>query len=162
MEDLKNNNQDIDITEKDKKIAKESAFIDLLFLEINKKVIGQKNMIERLLIGLLGSGHILLEGLPGLAKTLAINSLSQAISGDFKRIQFTPDLLPSDVIGTLIYNIKDGNFNIKKGPIFSNFVLADEINRAPAKVQSALLEAMQEKQVTIGDETMELKNLLLC
>ena len=137
----------------DQKISKESAFIDELFAEINKTIIGQQTMIERLLIGLLGSGHILLEGVPGLAKTLAINTLSKAIKGDFNRIQFTPDLLPSDVIGTLVYNIKAGDFSIKKGPIFANFILADEINRAPAKVQSALLEAMQEKQVTIGDET---------
>ena len=137
----------------DQKISKESAFIDDLFIEINKKIIGQKIMVERLLIGLLGSGHILLEGVPGLAKTLAINTLAKCIKGGFNRIQFTPDLLPSDVIGTLVYNIKDGDFSIKKGPIFSNFILADEINRAPAKVQSALLEAMQEKQVTIGDET---------
>jgi len=137
----------------DQKISKESVFIDELFAEINKTIIGQQTMIERLLIGLLGSGHILLEGVPGLAKTLAINTLSQAIKGEFNRIQFTPDLLPSDVIGTLVYNIKAGDFSIKKGPIFANFILADEINRAPAKVQSALLEAMQEKQVTIGDET---------
>mgnify|MGYP001427709950 FL=1 len=137
----------------DQKISKESAFIDDLFLEINKTIIGQQHMIERLLIGLLGSGHILLEGVPGLAKTLAINTLASAIKGEFNRIQFTPDLLPSDVIGTLVYNIKAGDFTIKKGPIFANFILADEINRAPAKVQSALLEAMQEKQVTIGDET---------
>lgn len=137
----------------DQKISKESAFIDDLFKEINKTIIGQQHMIERLLIGLLGSGHILLEGVPGLAKTLAINTLASAIKGDFNRIQFTPDLLPSDVIGTLVYNVKVGDFSIKKGPIFANFILADEINRAPAKVQSALLEAMQEKQVTIGDET---------
>lgn len=156
MEKEKSNTQ-FDISSIDKKISKESEFIDLLFLEINKKVVGQKKMIERLLIGLLGSGHVLLEGLPGLAKTLAINTLSKTISGSFNRIQFTPDLLPSDVIGTLVYNIKDGNFNIKKGPIFANFILADEINRAPAKVQSALLEAMQEKQVTIGDESMILE-----
>ncbi len=142
-----------DIELLDQKISKESAFIDELFVEINKTIIGQQTMIERLLIGLLGSGHILLEGVPGLAKTLAINTLSKAIKGDFNRIQFTPDLLPSDVIGTLVYNIKAGDFSIKKGPIFANFILADEINRAPAKVQSALLEAMQEKQVTIGDET---------
>jgi len=140
----------------DQKISKESAFIDDLFLEINKVIVGQQGMIERLLIGLLGSGHILLEGVPGLAKTLAINTLAQAIKGDFNRIQFTPDLLPSDVIGTLVYNIKAGDFSIKKGPVFANFILADEINRAPAKVQSALLEAMQEKQVTIGDETYSL------
>ena len=143
----------IDIKTINEKIEKESAFIDLLILEINKVIVGQKHMVERLLIGLLGQGHILLEGVPGLAKTLAINTLSQAVDGDFSRIQFTPDLLPADVVGTLIYNIKENDFSIKKGPIFANFVLADEINRAPAKVQSALLEAMQEKQVTIGDET---------
>ena len=154
---MEKENNVLDISVIDKKISKESEFIDLLFLEINKKVIGQQKMIERLLIGLLGSGHVLLEGLPGLAKTLAINTLSKVINGSFNRIQFTPDLLPSDVIGTLVYNIKDGNFNIKKGPIFANFILADEINRAPAKVQSALLEAMQENQVTIGDESMILK-----
>ena len=145
----------------DQKISKESAFIDDLFLEINKTIIGQEHMIERLLIGLLGSGHILLEGVPGLAKTLAINTLSSAIKGKFNRIQFTPDLLPSDVIGTLVYNIKAGDFTIKKGPIFANFILADEINRSPAKVQSALLEAMQERQVTIGDETYLLDNPFL-
>ena len=150
-----------DIELLDQKISKESSFIDDLFAEINKVIIGQEIMIERLLIGLLGSGHILLEGVPGLAKTLAINTLAQTIKGDFNRIQFTPDLLPSDVIGTLVYNIKDGDFSIKKGPIFSNFILADEINRAPAKVQSALLEAMQEKQVTIGDETYLLKEPFL-
>ena len=143
----------IDIKEINEKIEKESAFIDLLTFELNKVIIGQKKMVERLLIGLLGKGHILLEGVPGLAKTLVINSLSKAIKGSFNRIQFTPDLLPADVVGTLIYNIKENSFSVKKGPIFANFVLADEINRAPAKVQSALLEAMQEKQVTIGDET---------
>ncbi len=143
----------IDIKTINEKIEKESAFIDLLTLEINKVIVGQKHMVERLLIGLLGQGHILLEGVPGLAKTLAINTLSQAVDGSFSRIQFTPDLLPADVTGTLIYNMKENDFSIKKGPIFANFVLADEINRAPAKVQSALLEAMQEKQVTIGDET---------
>ncbi len=120
---------------------------------MNKVIVGQKHMIDRLLIVLLGRGHILLEGVPGLAKTLAINTLSQAVKGSFSRIQFTPDLLPADVVGTMIYNIKENDFLIKKGPIFANFVLADEINRAPAKVQSALLEAMQEKQVTIGDKT---------
>ena len=146
----------IDIKAINEKIEKESAFVDLLTLEMNKVIVGQKHMIERLLIGLLGQGHILLEGVPGLAKTLAINTLSRAVSGSFSRIQFTPDLLPADVIGTLIYNIKENDFSIKKGPIFANFVLADEINRAPAKVQSALLEAMQEKQVTIGDETFVL------
>ena len=148
--------QSIDIKAINEKIEKESAFVELLALEINKVIVGQKHMIERLLIGLLGQGHVLLEGVPGLAKTLAINTLSQAVSGAFSRIQFTPDLLPADVIGTLIYNMKANDFTIKKGPIFANFVLADEINRAPAKVQSALLEAMQEKQVTIGDETFSL------
>mgnify|MGYP003682981991 CR=1 FL=1 len=146
----------IDIRAINEKIERESAFIDLLTLEINKVIIGQKQMVERLLIGLLGKGHILLEGVPGLAKTLAINTLSKAVQGSFSRIQFTPDLLPADVVGTLIYNMKENDFSIKKGPIFANFVLADEINRAPAKVQSALLEAMQEKQVTIGDETFVL------
>ena len=146
----------VDIGALNAKIEQESAFVDLLTLEMNKVIVGQKHMIERLLIGLLGQGHILLEGVPGLAKTLAINTLSQAVHGSFSRIQFTPDLLPADVIGTLIYNIKENDFSIKKGPIFANFVLADEINRAPAKVQSALLEAMQEKQVTIGDETFPL------
>ena len=150
---MEEQSQTIDIKKINEKIEKQSAFIDLLTLEINKVIIGQKHMIERLLIGLLGQGHILLEGVPGLAKTLAINTLSHAVSGNFSRIQFTPDLLPADVIGTLIYNMKANDFTIKKGPIFANFVLADEINRAPAKVQSALLEAMQEKQVTIGDET---------
>ena len=143
----------IDIRAINEKIEKESAFVDLLTNEMNKVIVGQKHMIERLLIGLLGQGHILLEGVPGLAKTLAINTLSKAVHGSFSRIQFTPDLLPADVVGTLIYNIKENDFSIKKGPVFANFVLADEINRAPAKVQSALLEAMQEKQVTIGDET---------
>jgi MoxR-like ATPase len=146
----------IDIKAINEKIEKESAFVDLLQLEMNKVIVGQKHMIERLLIGLLGNGHILLEGVPGLAKTLAINSLSKAVEGSFSRIQFTPDLLPADVIGTMIYNMKVNDFSIKKGPIFANFVLADEINRAPAKVQSALLEAMQEHQVTIGDETFKL------
>ncbi len=146
----------IDIRAINEKIQQESAFIDLLTLELNKVIVGQKYMIERLLIGLLGQGHILLEGVPGLAKTLAINTLSKAVQGSFSRIQFTPDLLPADVVGTLIYNMKENDFSIKKGPIFANFVLADEINRAPAKVQSALLEAMQEKQVTIGDETFKL------
>lgn len=146
-------NTPVDISAINEKIEKESAFIDLLVLEMNKVIVGQKHMIERLLIGLLGQGHILLEGVPGLAKTLAINTLAQAVKGSFSRIQFTPDLLPADVVGTMIYNMKDNDFSIRKGPIFANFVLADEINRAPAKVQSALLEAMQEKQVTIGDET---------
>ena len=130
-------------------------------MEINKVIIGQKEMIDRLLIGLLGRGHILLEGVPGLAKTLAINTLSQSVKGSFSRIQFTPDLLPADVVGTMIYNIKENDFSIKKGPVFANFILADEINRAPAKVQSALLEAMQEKQVTIGDNTFNLPSPFL-
>ena len=147
----------IDIKAINDKIEKESAFVDLLTLEMNKVIVGQKHMVERLLIGLLGRGHILLEGVPGLAKTLAINTLSQAVKGSFSRIQFTPDLLPADVVGTMIYNIKENDFSIKKGPIFANFVLADEINRAPAKVQSALLEAMQEKQVTIWDTTFKLQ-----
>ena len=146
----------VDIQTINEKIEKESAFVDLLILEMNKVIVGQKHMIERLLIGLLGEGHILLEGVPGLAKTLAINTLSKAVAGSFSRVQFTPDLLPADVVGTMIYNIKANDFTIKKGPVFANFVLADEINRAPAKVQSALLEAMQEKQVTIGDETFML------
>jgi len=151
----------IDIKSINEKIEKESAFVDLLTLEMNKVIVGQKHMVERLLIGLLGQGHILLEGVPGLAKTLAINTLSQAVDGSFSRIQFTPDLLPADVTGTLIYNMKQNDFSIKKGPIFANFVLADEINRAPAKVQSALLEAMQEKQVTIGDDTFKLEKPFL-
>jgi len=146
----------LDIGALNEKIENESAFIDILSMEMNKVIVGQKHMVERLLIGLLGGGHILLEGVPGLAKTLAINTLARAVHGDFSRVQFTPDLLPADVVGTMIYNMKDNDFSIKKGPIFANFVLADEINRAPAKVQSALLEAMQEKQVTIGDETFTL------
>ena len=149
-------NSNVDIRAINEKIEKESAFVDLLQLEMNKVIIGQKHMLERLLIGLLGNGHILLEGVPGLAKTLAINTLAQAVKGSFSRIQFTPDLLPADVIGTMIFNMKENDFTIKKGPIFANFVLADEINRAPAKVQSALLEAMQEHQVTIGDTTFKL------
>ncbi|CAI8233166.1 MAG: MoxR family ATPase [Flavobacteriaceae bacterium] len=149
-------NNRIDMAAINEKIAQESAFVDLLTAEMNKVIVGQKHMVERLLIGLLGQGHILLEGVPGLAKTLAINTLAKAVKGSFSRIQFTPDLLPADVVGTLIFNMKENDFSIKKGPIFANFVLADEINRAPAKVQSALLEAMQEKQVTIGDETFVL------
>lgn len=155
-------NTTVDISAVNEKIAQESAFIDLLMLEMNKVIVGQKHMVERLLIGLLGQGHILLEGVPGLAKTLAINTLSKAVKGKFSRIQFTPDLLPADVVGTMIFNMKENDFSIKKGPIFANFVLADEINRAPpAKVQSALLEAMQEKQVTIGDETFVLEKPFL-
>ncbi len=146
----------MEITELNEKIKQESQFIDDLFNEISKVIVGQKEMVQRLVIGLLGNGHVLLEGVPGLAKTLAINSLASSMDAKFQRIQFTPDLLPADLIGTMIYNQKDGEFRIKKGPIFSNFILADEINRAPAKVQSALLEAMQERQVTIGSETYKL------
>jgi MoxR-like ATPase len=153
---MEEQNSQIDVRAINEKIEKESAFIEMLTLEMNKVIVGQKHMLERLLIGLLGNGHILLEGVPGLAKTLAINTLSKAVQGSFSRIQFTPDLLPADVVGTMIYNIKDSSFSIKKGPIFANFVLADEINRAPAKVQSALLEAMQERQITIGDTTFKL------
>jgi MoxR-like ATPase len=153
---IENNTSNVDIRALNEKIERESAFVDLLTLEMNKVIVGQKHMIERLLIGLLGNGHILLEGVPGLAKTLAINTLAKAVQGSFSRIQFTPDLLPADVVGTMIYNIKANDFSIKKGPIFANFVLADEINRAPAKVQSALLEAMQERQITIGDSTFKL------
>lgn len=151
----------MDITELNERIKNESAFIDLLMNEIGKVIVGQKAMIERLVIGLLGNGHILLEGVPGLAKTLAIKTLASAMKSRFQRIQFTPDLLPADLIGTQIYNQKDGNFFIRKGPIFSNFILADEINRAPAKVQSALLEAMQERQVTIGENTFKLEEPFL-
>lgn len=158
---MEENTAALDIRAINEKIERESAFVDLLVMEMNKVIVGQKYMIERLLIGLLGQGHILLEGVPGLAKTLAINTLSQAVHGSFSRIQFTPDLLPADVVGTMIYNIKQNEFSIKKGPIFANFVLADEINRAPAKVQSALLEAMQEKQVTIGEETFKLEKPFL-
>lgn len=143
------------------KVQEKSKDFSYLIKEVNQVIVGQKYMITRLLIGLLANGHILLEGVPGLAKTLAIKTLSEALDGEFSRIQFTPDLLPADVIGTLIYNIKDNDFKVKKGPIFANFILADEINRAPAKVQSALLEAMQEKQVTIGDETFQLQDPFL-
>ncbi len=152
---------DVDVRAINEKIERESAFVDILTTEINKVIIGQKEMVERLLIGLLGNGHILLEGVPGLAKTLAINTLSKAVQASFSRVQFTPDLLPADVVGTMIYNVKENDFSIKKGPIFANFVLADEINRAPAKVQSALLEAMQERQITIGDTTFKLEEPFL-
>lgn len=151
----------VDIKEINERIQRESAFVDMLTVEMDKVIIGQKSMVERLLIGLLSNGHILLEGVPGLAKTLAINTLAKCVDGQFSRIQFTPDLLPADVIGTQIYSQKQESFSIRKGPIFANFVLADEINRAPAKVQSALLEAMQEKQVTIGDQTFKLPNPFL-
>ncbi len=149
------------IRELNEKIQQESSFIDLINLEMNKVIVGQKHMIERLLIGLLANGHILLEGVPGLAKTLAIKSLASAIDAGFSRIQFTPDLLPADLLGTLIYSQKQEEFQVRKGPLFSNFILADEINRSPAKVQSALLEAMQERQVTIGDETFLLEEPFL-
>lgn len=144
------------IADLNEKISRESAFVDLIKSEMKKVIVGQPKMIDSLLIGLLSNGHILLEGLPGLAKTLAIKTLSDVIDGEFSRVQFTPDLLPADVVGTLIYNQKKEEFIVRKGPIFANFVLADEINRSPAKVQSALLEAMQEKQVTIGSDTYEL------
>ncbi len=149
--------ENTDIKSLNDRVQQESAFVDLIKMEINRVIVGQDKMIERLLIALLGKGHILLEGVPGLAKTLAIKTLADAIDVSFSRIQFTPDLLPSDVIGTLIYNMQENKFEVKKGPIFANFVLADEINRAPAKVQSALLEAMQERQVTIGDHTFKLE-----
>lgn len=145
-----------DIRELNEKIEKESAFIELINREMEKVIIGQRYMVDRMMICLLSNGHLLLEGVPGLAKTLAIKSLSSTIHADFSRIQFTPDLLPADLVGTQIYQVKKDEFSVRKGPIFANFVLADEINRAPAKVQSALLEAMQEKQVTIGDETFPL------
>lgn len=151
----------MEITELNEKIKRESGFIDVLFNEIGKTIVGQKEMVERLIIGLLANGHVLLEGVPGLAKTLAIKSLASSMQAQFQRIQFTPDLLPADLIGTMIYNQKDGNFTIKKGPIFANFILSDEINRAPAKVQSALLEAMQERQVTIGPKTFPLEEPFL-
>jgi MoxR-like ATPase len=151
----------LDITALNEKIKQESAFIDLLFNEIGKTIIGQKAMVERLVVGLLGNGHVLLEGVPGLAKTLAIKTLASAMKAKFQRIQFTPDLLPADLVGTMIFNQKESKFFIRKGPIFSNFILADEINRAPAKVQSALLEAMQERQVTIGETTFQLEEPFL-
>ena len=150
-----------DIKELNEKINKESAIIDIIMLEMNKVIVGQKNMTERLMIALLANGHILLEGVPGLAKTLAISTLSKTVDANFSRLQFTPDLLPADIIGTQIYSPKSEKFSVKKGPIFANFILADEINRAPAKVQSALLEAMQEKQVTIGGESFNLEKPFL-
>jgi MoxR-like ATPase len=147
----------VDMQALGEKIEKHSAFIDDIYSELNKVIVGQRYMIDRLLIGLLADGHVLLEGVPGLAKTLTVSSLATVISTKFQRIQFTPDLLPADLIGTLIYNQKEMRFTVKKGPIFSNIVLADEINRSPAKVQSALLESMQERQVTIGEETFKLE-----
>ena len=174
MEDINNNTGQLatdaptgstsystDIRAINEMIQRESAFVDLLKLEMDKVIVGQKYMVERLLIGLLADGHILLEGVPGLAKTLAINTLSKTIKADYSRIQFTPDLLPADLVGTMIYNQKKEEFIVRKGPVFSNFILADEINRAPAKVQSALLEAMQERQVTIGDNTFKLPDPFL-
>ncbi len=149
------------ITAINEKVKKESVFVQSLTAEIGKVIIGQQYLVDRLMVGLLANGHILVEGVPGLAKTTAIKTLSQAIKTKFQRIQFTPDLLPADLIGTLVYNPKDGNFTTKKGPIFSNIILADEINRAPAKVQSALLEAMQERQVTIGENTFKLDDPFL-
>ena len=148
--------ESVNIKELNDRIQRESAFVDILSMEMGKVIVGQKHLVENLLIGLLANGHILLEGVPGLAKTLAINTLSQAVNAKFSRIQFTPDLLPADVTGTLIYSQKSERFEVRKGPIFANFVLADEINRSPAKVQSALLEAMQERQVTLGDNTFKL------
>lgn len=161
MEDINTVFSSVDIQTLNEQIHDQSAFVDLLMLELNKVLVGQKHMSDRLLIGLLTEGHILLEGVPGLAKTLAIKSLASAIDADFSRIQFTPDLLPADVIGTQIYNPKTHEFEVRKGPIFANFVLTDEINRAPAKVQSALLEAMQERQVTIGLDTFKLEEPFL-
>ncbi len=153
--------ESFDIKALNEKIQQDSAFLEVLNLEIGKSIVGQKYMIERLMIALLSQGHILLEGVPGLAKTLAIKSLSDAIDTKFSRIQFTPDLLPADILGTMIFNQAKGNFEVKKGPIFSNFLLADEINRAPAKVQSALLQAMQERNVTLGDTTYKLEEPFL-
>ncbi len=153
--------ESIDIRQLNARIEQQSSFVTNLVTGMNQVIVGQKHLIESLLISLLSDGHILLEGVPGLAKTLAIKTLSQLIDADYSRIQFTPDLLPADVVGTLVYSQKDENFHVKKGPVFANFVLADEINRAPAKVQSALLEAMQEHQVTIGDSTFQLPNPFL-
>ena len=153
--------QTVDIKELNERIQRESSFVDMVTLEMNKVIVGQKHLVESLLIGLLSDGHILLEGVPGLAKTLAIKSLAKTISAKFARIQFTPDLLPADLLGTMIYSQKNEEFFIKKGPIFANFILADEINRAPAKVQSALLEAMQERQITISDTTFKLEEPFL-
>jgi len=151
--------QDIQVI--NERVERESAFVDQLLSEVGKVIVGQQDMIERLLIGLLCNGHVLLEGVPGLAKTLAVNSLAQAIQASFKRIQFTPDLLPADLIGTMVYNRETGQFVAQKGPIFAQLVLADEVNRAPSKVQSAMLEAMQERQVTIGNETFAMPDPFL-
>ena len=154
-------NETVDIKELNERIQKESTFVDMVTMEMNKVIIGQKHLVESLLVGLLSNGHILLEGVPGLAKTLAIKSLANTINAKYSRIQFTPDLLPADLLGTMIYSQKKEEFSIKKGPIFANFILADEINRAPAKVQSALLEAMQERQITISDQTYKLEEPFL-
>ena len=151
----------VDIKALNERIQQESSFVDMISMEMNKVIVGQKHLVEGLMIGMLSNGHILLEGVPGLAKTLAINTLAHIINAKFSRIQFTPDLLPADVVGTMIYSQKREEFVVKKGPIFANFILADEINRAPAKVQSALLEAMQERQVTIGDMTYKLEEPFL-
>jgi len=159
--DIITTSSSVDIASLNDKINRESAFVEVLQMELGKAIVGQKYMIERLMLAVLANGHILLEGVPGLAKTLAIKSLASAVQADFSRIQFTPDLLPADLVGTMIYNQKENGFVVKKGPVFSNFILADEINRAPAKVQSALLEAMQEKQVTIGDSTYKLEEPFL-
>ncbi len=159
--DIISSNTSIDIASLNEKINRESSFVDVLSLELGKSIVGQKYMVERLMLALLSNGHILLEGVPGLAKTLAIKSMASAIHAKFARIQFTPDLLPADLIGTMIYNQKENDFAVKKGPIFANLILADEINRAPAKVQSALLEAMQEKQVTIGEHSYLLEEPFL-
>ncbi len=153
--------ESVNIQELNERIGRESAFVDVLTMEVGKQIVGQKHMVESLMIGLLSNGHVLLEGVPGLAKTLTITTLAKAIDAKFSRIQFTPDLLPADLLGTMIYSQKNEAFQVKKGPIFSNFILADEINRAPAKVQSALLEAMQERQVTIGEQTYRLEEPFL-
>ncbi len=153
--------ESVNIQELNERIGRESAFVDVLTMEVGKQIVGQKHMVESLMIGLLSNGHVLLEGVPGLAKTLTITTLAKAIDAKFSRIQFTPDLLPADLVGTMIYSQKNETFQVKKGPIFSNFILADEINRAPAKVQSALLEAMQERQVTIGEQTYRLEEPFL-
>jgi len=152
---------DMGITAINEKVRQESAFVHALLSEVGKVIVGQKHLLERLLVSLLADGHVLIEGVPGLAKTLSVKTLSAAINTKFQRLQFTPDLLPADLLGTLVYNPKDGNFTTKKGPIFANIILADEINRAPAKVQSALLEAMQERQVTIGENTFSLDDPFL-
>ena len=153
--------ESVNIQELNERIGRESAFVEMLTMEVGKEIVGQKHMVESLMIGLLSNGHVLLEGVPGLAKTLTITTLAKAIDAKFSRIQFTPDLLPADLLGTMIYSQKNETFQVKKGPIFSNFILADEINRAPAKVQSALLEAMQERQVTIGEQTYRLEEPFL-